>query len=121
MLTALWPATLGYFFSQMMADVFTPQQIETARQYVIDNTIPRAPVPALRVGRTPYGVLPVTSLRRYATEATFLAGSFELRWWIFFCVSGQVGWQVHRARRTCRTPAILTRNLRKCWAWTQVP
>jgi hypothetical protein len=77
MLTALWPATLGYFFSQMMADVFTPQQIETARQYVIANAIPRGPVPALRVGRTPYGVLPVTSLRRYPTEATFLAGSFE--------------------------------------------
>jgi hypothetical protein len=77
MLTALWPATLGYFFSQMMADVFTPQQIETARQYVISNAIPRGPVPALRVGRTPYGVLPVTSLRRYPTKATFPAGSFE--------------------------------------------
>ncbi|MBZ5534020.1 MAG: hypothetical protein LAO20_21530 [Acidobacteriia bacterium] len=77
MLIALWPATLGYFFSQMMADVFTPQQIETARQYVIDNAIPRGPVPALRVGRTPYGVLPVTSLRRYPTDTTFLAGSFE--------------------------------------------
>ncbi|HEU4414552.1 MAG TPA: hypothetical protein VFT65_07180 [Candidatus Angelobacter sp.] len=77
MLTALWPATLGYFFSQMMADVFTPQQIETARQYLMSNAVPRGSVPAFRVGRTPYGVLPVTSLRRYPKQPTRLAGSFE--------------------------------------------
>ena len=77
MLTALWPATFGYFLSQMMADVFTPQQIETARQYVIANAIPRGPVPPFRVGTTPYGVLPVTSLSRYPKEPDRLAGSFE--------------------------------------------
>src|SRR4029077_13200711 len=77
MLTALWPATFGYFLSQMMANVFTPQQIETARQYVIENAIPRGPVPAFRVGRTPYGVLPVTSLRRYPAETRFFAGTVE--------------------------------------------
>jgi hypothetical protein len=77
MLTALWPATLGYFLGQMMADVFTPSQIETARQYVIEHAIPRGPVPAFRVGQTPYGVLPVTSLRRYLSEQRPLAGSVE--------------------------------------------
>jgi hypothetical protein len=78
MLTALWPATLGYFLSQMMADVFTPSQIETARQYVIANAIPRGPVPAFRVGQTPYGVLPITSLRRYPREQlAIVAGSIE--------------------------------------------
>jgi len=65
MLTALWPATLGYFLSQMMDAVFTAEQIESARDYVIANTIPRGPAPAFRVGTTPYGVLPVTSLSRY--------------------------------------------------------
>jgi hypothetical protein len=77
MLTALWPATLGYFFSQMMADVFTPAQIETARQYIFANTIPRGPVPAFRVGKTPYGVLPVTSLRRYPTQPFSRENSVE--------------------------------------------
>jgi hypothetical protein len=77
MLTALWPATFGYFLTQMMADVFTPQQIETARQYVIANAIPRGPIPPFRVGSTPYGVLPATSLRRYPKEPGRLAGSFE--------------------------------------------
>jgi len=65
MLNALWPGTLGYFLSQMMYDVFQPDQIEAAREYVSANTIPRGAVPAFRVGTTPYGVLPVTSLKRY--------------------------------------------------------
>lgn len=76
MMTALWPSTLGYFLSQMMADVFTPAQIETARQYVIANAVPRGPIPAFRVGKTPYGVLPITSLRRYPRQPLG-AGSVE--------------------------------------------
>ncbi len=77
MLTALWPATIGYFLSQMMADVFTPDQIESARQYVLVNALPRGPVPAFRVGKTPYGVLPITSLRRYRVDPQFSVGSIE--------------------------------------------
>ena len=76
MLTALWPATLGYFCTQMMADVFTPAEIETARQYVLAHALPRGPVPAFRVGKTPYGVLPVTSLSRYPA-APRTRGSIE--------------------------------------------
>ncbi len=76
MLTALWPATLGYFCTQMMADVFTPAEIETARQYVLAHALPRGPVPAFRVGKTPYGVLPVTSLSRYPADARS-SGSIE--------------------------------------------
>src|SRR5207247_1183784 len=73
----VWPATLGYFFNQMMASVFTPAQIEIARQYVLANVIPRGPLPAIRIGKTPYGVLPVTSLKRYPVEPSRLAGSLE--------------------------------------------
>jgi hypothetical protein len=65
MLRALWPATLGYFLSQMMDAVFQPAQIESGREYVAANTMPRGAVPAFRIGITPYGVLPVTSLKRY--------------------------------------------------------
>src|SRR5262249_31652102 len=75
MLSALWPATLGYFFTQMMADVFKPEKVEAGRQYAVANAIPRGPAPAFRVGRTPYGVLPVTSLRRYTTSP--LDGTIE--------------------------------------------
>jgi hypothetical protein len=65
MLAALWPATLGYLLSQMMDPVFTAGQIEQAREYVAANTMPRGPASAFRVGTTPYGVLPATSLKRY--------------------------------------------------------
>jgi hypothetical protein len=66
MLLALWPTTLGYFLNQMMATVFSADQIESAREYVLRYALPRGPVPPFRVGRTPYGVLPVTSLNSYA-------------------------------------------------------
>ena len=65
MLNALWPATLGYFLSQMMDPVFQPAQIENLREYVAANTLPRGALPAFRVGTTPYGVLPITSVTRY--------------------------------------------------------
>jgi hypothetical protein len=62
MATALWPATFGYFMTEMMADVFNIDQIIGARQYFLDNVHPRGPISALRVGRTLYGVLPATSI-----------------------------------------------------------
>jgi hypothetical protein len=77
MFTVLWPSTLGYFMKQMMASVFTPAQIEVARQYVLANALPRGALPALAIGKTPYGVLPVTSLRRYPAEPSRTVGSFE--------------------------------------------
>ncbi|MGA8408459.1 MAG: hypothetical protein WB680_14870 [Candidatus Acidiferrales bacterium] len=76
MLRALWPATLGYFLNQMMASVFSADVIEHARQWVLSNAYPRGPIPALRVGRTPYGILPVTSLRNYGVDPK-LAGPVE--------------------------------------------
>jgi len=79
MLTALWPATLGYFLGQMMADAFTPGQVDAARQYVLAHAVPRGPLPACRAGRTPYGVLPVTSLRRYQAAAGSPGGTIETR------------------------------------------
>lgn len=72
-MTALWPATLGYFFSQMMASVFTDAEIESARQYVLANATPRGFLPVFRAGQTPYGVLPITSLKRYKPAQTRMA------------------------------------------------
>ncbi|WP_260735077.1 hypothetical protein [Tunturiibacter lichenicola] len=76
--TALWPSTLGYFLSQMMSNVFSVDQIEDARQYVLANVSPRGTIPAFRTGQTPYGVLPVTSLKRYKpTQTRTAAPSIE--------------------------------------------
>jgi len=68
MLTATWQGTLGYFLNQAMASVFTSTQVEDARNYVLANAIPRGPAPAFRVGRTPYGAVPVTAMSKYAAS-----------------------------------------------------
>lgn len=77
MMVGLWPATIGYFLSQMMAGVFSADQIELARQYVSDYVVPRGSIPAFRVGNTPYGVLPVTSLKRYKPDQRVTGGAIE--------------------------------------------
>ena len=68
MLTALWPATLGYFLDQMLAPVLGPDAVAGARAYALANAVPRGILPALRVGNIPYGLLPVTSLAAYPAQ-----------------------------------------------------
>ncbi len=68
MATALWPVTGAYYLDQVLAQpegqpaAFTPEQIDAARHYFIDFVRHAGPLPALRVGRQPYGLLPVESL-----------------------------------------------------------
>lgn len=64
MQTLLWPATGGYFLEQML-DVFPATTIAAARSHCLDFVRAEGPLPALRVGRQPYGVLPATSLDRW--------------------------------------------------------
>lgn len=72
MARAFWPATLGYFLRQMLANVFSTDQISWMRAYFLSYVRPRGPLPAFRVGQTPYGVLPVTSLARWHQEGEAL-------------------------------------------------
>ena len=68
---ALWPATWGYFLGQMMrgyqptTPTLTAEDIGWARQHFIDYVRAAGPLPTLRVGQQPYGVLPVTSLKAW--------------------------------------------------------
>lgn len=62
---ALWPVTLGYFLEQMMTPVFDRGAVQEARRYFVENVRGRGPLPAFRVGGTPYAVLPVSSLARW--------------------------------------------------------
>ena len=75
MLTALWPATFGYFLDQMMDPQFTAAEQEAVRTFAFATVRPRGPLPALRVGPTPYGVLPATSLALAAQARTHVAGA----------------------------------------------
>ncbi len=76
---AMWPVTAGYFMQQMMAPKFDAATIETARQYFLANVRPGGTLPAFRVGRVPYGVLPALSLTRYAPDGVLSTALRSLR------------------------------------------
>lgn len=61
---ALWPATLGYWMETMMAPVLTPAAADWTREFFNRFVSGRGAVPAIRVGRQPYGILPATALSR---------------------------------------------------------
>jgi hypothetical protein len=66
--TALWQATWGYFLLQMLGvgesseSPLSDDDIAWARSHFVDYVRAGGPLPALRVGKQPYGILPVTSL-----------------------------------------------------------
>ena len=69
--TALWPATWGYFLLQMLGvggtgeSPLTDDDIAWVRSHFINFVRASGPLPALRVGKQPYGILPVTSLNAW--------------------------------------------------------
>jgi hypothetical protein len=66
MVDALWPATMGYAFDQLLAPLIGRQAADAIRSWVRAWVRPRGGLPALRVGGVPYGVLPVASLTGWA-------------------------------------------------------
>jgi hypothetical protein len=69
MATALWPATWGYYLGNLLGPEgmpLTPSAVDWARRHFIDHVRALGPLPALRVGRQPYGLLPVTLLGDWA-------------------------------------------------------
>lgn len=63
---ALWQATWGYFLEQMMSGALPEADagalIEWTREHFAKNVRAAGPLPAIRSGRQPYGLLPVSSL-----------------------------------------------------------
>lgn len=69
--TALWQATWGYFLLQMLGvgeSPLTDEDIAWVRSHFIDHVRAGGPLPAVRVGKQPYGVLPVTSLSAWKPQ-----------------------------------------------------
>ncbi|WP_406723871.1 hypothetical protein WJ438_03215 [Streptomyces sp. GD-15H] len=65
MSTALWGATWGSLLTQLTAGRFTDSTIRGAREHLVEYVRPGGPLPALRIGNQPYGVLPVLPLARW--------------------------------------------------------
>src|SRR5205085_2943232 len=51
---------------EMMKPVFATDEIETTRRFFTNYVSGRGPLPAVRVGRQPYGILPAMAFSRYA-------------------------------------------------------
>ncbi len=62
---ALWPATLGYALEEMLTPLFSRNDIAMTRWFFTLYVSGRGPLPAVRFGRQPYGVLPVMDFARY--------------------------------------------------------
>ncbi|HNF71351.1 MAG TPA: hypothetical protein PLP34_02990, partial [Chitinophagaceae bacterium] len=58
--SALFPATLGYFMEEMMDPMFSDATIRQCKTFFTHFVSGRGPVPAIRIGRQPYGILPVS-------------------------------------------------------------
>jgi hypothetical protein len=87
--TLLWPATFGYFFWQIVQPLLTDDQREALRDHFRDHVRARGPLPCLRIGNQPYGLLAVSSLDRWQPlgEDVTAAGVAEVArrlrstWW----------------------------------------
>ncbi len=61
---SLWPATMGYFLETMMAPIFNEESVDAARWFFNNFVSGRGMVPAVRIGKQPYGILPTTAFSK---------------------------------------------------------
>ena len=80
MQTALWPATFGYWMNTLFTpnpgttSIFRDNVIEQTRAFFTSFVCGRGPLPAIRIGGQPYGILPTTAFSRiqwYQPETGF--------------------------------------------------
>jgi hypothetical protein len=67
---ALWPATLGYYGEQLLAPLLTDDVVDELHAHFVAHVRGRGPLPALRIGDQPYGLLPVVAPGRQTVDAT---------------------------------------------------
>jgi hypothetical protein len=72
--TALWPATWGFSLEAMLKPAVSSGNLQDARSYFIDHVSGRGALPALRIKRQPYGILPTTVYSRFETREGFESG-----------------------------------------------
>jgi hypothetical protein len=68
--TALWPATWGYFLQTALHPLLSPAAVAATRDFFLQHVSGRGPLPAVRIGRQPYGILPTTAFSRLAFPGT---------------------------------------------------
>ncbi|MFJ6197454.1 hypothetical protein [Micromonospora sp. NPDC092111] len=61
---ALWPAGPGSMLRHLLP-VATPDEQRRLRAHFVEHLHPEGPLPTLRIGAQPYGLLPIAALRRW--------------------------------------------------------
>jgi hypothetical protein len=69
LIDVLWSSTLGYYLDQLMDPLVDDATIAQLRQYARRFLQPGGPLPVVRTGRQPYGVLPVVSFAGFKPGA----------------------------------------------------
>lgn len=60
---ALWNATIGFYLESMVPPVMAPRTRELVRDHFVNHVKGRGLIPAIRVAKQPYGILPIANLR----------------------------------------------------------
>lgn len=68
--TALFPATLGYFLSEMLDPLLTDEEIARVESFFNKYVLGRGTIPAVRIGKQPYGIMPASVLPRLNLQAS---------------------------------------------------
>jgi hypothetical protein len=68
--TALWPATWGYFLQTALHPLLGPEAVAATRDFFLRYVSGRGPLPVVKIGRQPYGILPTTAFSRLTFPAT---------------------------------------------------
>jgi hypothetical protein len=68
MANALWPTTWGYFLDQLMRPLVSDATADAVREHFRDHVRGGGPLPTLRVGDQPYGLLPVVAAGAWAAD-----------------------------------------------------
>jgi hypothetical protein len=67
---ALWESTLGMYCADFLNPNLSDAAIALLRAHVRRHLAPGGPLPALRIGRQPYGILPVVAAARFEPDAS---------------------------------------------------
>jgi hypothetical protein len=81
--TALWNATLGFYLESMTPPLATPRQREMVRLHLVNYVKGRGGVPAIRIGKQPYGILPISNLKNleWLSSSQFPLPRIMREWW----------------------------------------
>jgi hypothetical protein len=60
---ALWNATIGFYLESMVPPVMSPRSRELVRDHLVNYVKGRGAIPAIRIAKQPYGILPISNLR----------------------------------------------------------